>query len=356
MEQAEIERIVDDLDTDLDRLRALYDQYFMGLQKIEPMVLRKEIDRRLYAVRREQIRNTGVRFRFNMISQRYNTFQTYWGRICRQIEEGTYKRHMLRAKERFGTIKPLQPPSAKPQLDNFGVIEPDFGPDSERPAPDWEFDVDVDADDMFQGVFDLPAAPPLPAITLPPGRPDPTIDAPTERRMEIAQRFEPDPTSYSREFVIPPPPPTSRAAEVRTQIASPSLRWPSLEPPPPSSSGSRPAVPSAPGSLPRPPISVARPQPGAPSIAPPRFSMSAPPLVSKAPHPSGLSDDRVRQLYSQYVDTKRKQNESTAAITFDGLAKSLRESSTKLREKHGKGIDFEVVTKDGKTIIRPVIK
>jgi len=64
----------------------------------------------------------------------------------------------------------------------------------------------------------------------------------------------------------------------------------------------------------------------------------------------------VRQIYAQYVDTKRKQNESTAAITFDGLAKSLRESSAKLREKHGRSIDFEVAVKDGKTILKPVVK
>jgi hypothetical protein len=49
--------------------------------------------------------------------------------------------------------------------------------------------------------------------------------------------------------------------------------------------------------------------------------------------------------------------ESTAAITYDGLAKSLRDSSEKLKEKHrGKSVDFEVTVKDGKTILRPVVK
>lgn len=65
----------------------------------------------------------------------------------------------------------------------------------------------------------------------------------------------------------------------------------------------------------------------------------------------------MRQLYSQYVDTKRKQNESTAAITYDNLAKTLRESSAKLKEKHaGKSVDFEVTIKDGKTILKPVVR
>ena len=64
----------------------------------------------------------------------------------------------------------------------------------------------------------------------------------------------------------------------------------------------------------------------------------------------------MRQLYSQYVQTRRAQNESTAAITYDAMAKSLRESSAKLREKHGKPVDFEVTVKDGKTILKPVVK
>ena len=37
-----------------------------------------------------------------MIIQRYNTFQQYWQRICREIENGTYKRDLGRAAERFG--------------------------------------------------------------------------------------------------------------------------------------------------------------------------------------------------------------------------------------------------------------
>jgi hypothetical protein len=56
------------------------------------------------------------------------------------------------------------------------------------------------------------------------------------------------------------------------------------------------------------------------------------------------------------VDAKRRQNESTAAITFQSVSKSLREFGDKLRQKHGKDVDFEVAVKDGKTILRPVLK
>ena len=64
----------------------------------------------------------------------------------------------------------------------------------------------------------------------------------------------------------------------------------------------------------------------------------------------------MRAIYAQYVDAKRRQNESTAAITYDAVAKSLRDSSAKLRQKHGKAVDFEVAIKDGKAILKPVLK
>jgi hypothetical protein len=64
----------------------------------------------------------------------------------------------------------------------------------------------------------------------------------------------------------------------------------------------------------------------------------------------------VRQLYAQYIEAKRRQNESTAAITYDAVARSLRESSAKLRQRLGKPVDFEVAVKDGRAIIRPVVK
>jgi hypothetical protein len=98
--------------------------------------------------------------------------------------------------------------------------------------------------------------------------------------------------------------------------------------------------------------------PKAPAAArsPPRPAAPASP-PSPAAKPTELSDDRLRQIYKQYVETKRAHKESTASLTFDNLVQSLRESSDKLQQKHvGKSVDFEVTVKNGKTILRPVVK
>ena len=102
MDNKQIEQELDELEGRLERLRALYEQYFLGLEKLEPTVLRKDIDRKMWALRREQIRNTGLRFKFQMLVQRYNTYQQYWTRVVREIESGTYRRDILKVAQRFG--------------------------------------------------------------------------------------------------------------------------------------------------------------------------------------------------------------------------------------------------------------
>jgi len=70
-----------------------------------------------------------------------------------------------------------------------------------------------------------------------------------------------------------------------------------------------------------------------------------------------LTPVRLRQLYGQYVDAKRQANESTASITYDKVAASLRDTAQQLRSKHqGRQVDFEVVLKNGRAVLKPVVK
>ncbi len=306
MDPAEIEKFVGDLEIAVDRLRSLYEQYFMGIEKLEPTVPRKDVDRRIYALRKEQIRNTAQRFRFQMILQRYNVYQTHWQRICREIENGTYKRHMLKAERRFGddtrsrkSQSAYPEPNARPSFDlakELAELDADFAP----PPAEQELD---DADLLEEEP--RPAARPAAAPVAPAAAPAPAPLAAQQRKGPVWRKVDPAPPRSS-----PPPP---QAAPARPQPAPIPAR-------------------------------AAAPAPAA-----------APSPVSRA---SGqdLPEARVRQIYAQYVEAKRRGNESTAAITYEAVAKTLRESSAKLREKHGKAVDFEVAMKDGKAILKPVIK
>lgn len=133
--QKEIEIQLSELEERVDRLRALYEQYFLGYEKLEPTVPRKDVDRRFANLRKMQLRNTALRFRFNVITQKFNTYAMYWTRVCRQIEEGTYKRHLVKANKRFGgdAVTANRPPGKR---DDESSIDVDLG--------DFEDDLDME--------------------------------------------------------------------------------------------------------------------------------------------------------------------------------------------------------------------
>ena len=102
MEPSELETNIGELESRVERLRSLYEQYFCGIEKLEPQIPRKDVDRRIHDIRKIQIRNTAMRFKFQTIIQRYSTLQNHWGRVLREIENGTYRRDLVKAAARFG--------------------------------------------------------------------------------------------------------------------------------------------------------------------------------------------------------------------------------------------------------------
>src|SRR5690349_8996022 len=96
----EFDEALTDLETRVDRLRALYENWFRGYEKTEPSVPRKDVERRVYALRKELPRNTALRFRYHQLYLKYTTLVQYWQRTVRQIEEGTYRPQLQRLKRK----------------------------------------------------------------------------------------------------------------------------------------------------------------------------------------------------------------------------------------------------------------
>ncbi len=358
--------MISDLELRLDRLRASYEAYFMGYEKLEPGVQRKEVDRRLNVLRKENFRNTAIRFRLNVLFQKYSTYQNYWQRICRQIEEGTYKRHVAKARARFGDLPGLRRRRNEADID----IDVDV---------DTDLDIDVDLGEL-DGVTDDEFLARLSAEEGPKNRDDEERDTvrpappawageylphvpagPRAFRMPFEEapsardpRTERDPRAW--EDPAPWAAPGSRtpgSSSAETQRLPPRARMNSAHPDPARepAPGTDPAPP--PQGIPRSPYFPANPRlPSAVAGRAPMPARGAPQAPS-----SDLSEDRIRQIYAQYVREKRLRGESTASTSYEIVAKSLRTSSQKLREEHqGKQVDFEVAEKDGRTILRPVVK
>lgn len=94
MSPAEIQQ----LEQQLEQLRIRYEQYFLGIEKMEPATERTKLKRAIIYAVEDPTNNTAARFRLGNLKQKMATLENYWNRINKQIEEGTYKRHQFKAR------------------------------------------------------------------------------------------------------------------------------------------------------------------------------------------------------------------------------------------------------------------
>ncbi len=85
------------LEIRLNQLKLEYEKYFLGTRPTEPAQLRSEIQKIVLRWSNTRITNTALRFKFNSLNGRYQAFKRQWDNVLRQIEAGTYKRHVFKA-------------------------------------------------------------------------------------------------------------------------------------------------------------------------------------------------------------------------------------------------------------------
>ena len=94
--QSELSR----LESKIEEVRILYEQYFVDVQPLPPDQQRKEIVRSIKQLLKMPFRNSADRFRLRSLVLRYQTYATYWERVNKQREEGTYSRDVFKAELR----------------------------------------------------------------------------------------------------------------------------------------------------------------------------------------------------------------------------------------------------------------
>jgi hypothetical protein len=254
-----IEEMLDVLDKTLDRVKVLYEQYFLGMQKQPPTHIHNDVERRLRDLMQIQIRNTGLRYRFATLQQKFGSYNTYWRRTLRQIENGTYHRNLAkvgRQAAQTGEAIPDEILAAMPKRMRDQVlrdrelalarkarhdqtaVDEEF-PDevseagtSPIPIPvskvarngahvldDNDGDFDVDA--FFRSVINEEAPSPAPAPPRATPAPAPrATPAQAPRATPVpapsAELFEADLTSELDELIDPPPRPAPSAAAPRS--------------------------------------------------------------------------------------------------------------------------------------------
>ena len=115
----EIEAKVEEFTQKIETLRVRYEQYFVGTEKKAPIQLRMDVARLMRDLEHANIRNTALKFNVNTCIQKFTSYSTYWNRVLREIEDGTYKRHLDRAKRMISAdAKPTNTQTLKQQAES----------------------------------------------------------------------------------------------------------------------------------------------------------------------------------------------------------------------------------------------
>ena len=115
----------DAIEADLAALKVTYEQYFLGMERTPPTRTYEELKKRVERLKNSFVRNTGAKFRVQAVAAKFVSYERLWQRTLQEIENGTYKRDVAKAKRRV-----QKQASEKPRT--LGAIE----------LPDEDFDVE----------------------------------------------------------------------------------------------------------------------------------------------------------------------------------------------------------------------
>lgn len=120
--------LVDDLvqlERQLSTLITRYEQYFIGLEKREPLRLCAEVEKLVRRYANVPITNTMYKHKFAVLTARFNTYREHWNRIVRLMEEGRYSRDRfisdLHQRQRDQPPRGEQPPARDGELERLYI-------------------------------------------------------------------------------------------------------------------------------------------------------------------------------------------------------------------------------------------
>ncbi len=303
----EVEAEIDELGRRLERLRVLYEQYFLGIERTPPTQVQKDVVRRVYRLSQLHFKAATSKFRFQALIQRFNAHKAYWARTSREIEQGTYKRLTFRAKQRekrhvaAGELTAADHLAIRTVRDTLGEEAADKAETQRRAARQAEL-ADAATDFMNQmgggGGAETSSEPPKPAPAPADGEPrdSPSGDAAVMRGVsseDLVKRAE-----------------KLRALQQRMR---------------------------------------------APGAGPKRRAEATASRKAEASGPASRVESDDRSIYERLVAAKQRLNQDIDNLNFEKVSKSLEKQRDKARSKHGVDrVDFDVVVKDGQAFLKAI--
>ena len=87
---------MDEIERRIFLLKILYEKYFSGIERIEPLKERDEIRKMVRDTGLMPMTNTQQRFKYQSLKSKFSSFELYWQRNLVQIERGTHPKQKFR--------------------------------------------------------------------------------------------------------------------------------------------------------------------------------------------------------------------------------------------------------------------
>jgi hypothetical protein len=346
----------EELEAQLAWLRNAYEQYFLGLERQAPTRAHDDFKKRVNKLKTAFIRSTSAKFRVASIHSKYLTYERLWTRTIQEIEAGTYRRDLFKARRRAESRK--SPASGSTAQKGVVELPEDI---SELEFEEVEEVRPVNEPPLAMGKASATPAPVPPAATVsvtPPvaGTPfkgTPAVAPVTPPVGGTPFKGTPAVAPVATVPVVPPLTPAIAAVSPAIPAVAPLAGTPARGLPSITPLAGTPArgTPTPPG--------LAAKGPAAPGGAVAR----TPPAAAAAPRPpapggsSGMSDDKLRAVYDAYLTAKRRCQEDTSKLSYESVAATLRKQVPELLKQHNaKAVEFKVVIKDGKASLKAVPK
>lgn len=88
------------VDAELAKLRIRFEQHFIGLERRSPIADLEALGRRVRMLKQSFLNNTALKFRVETLHQKFKTYEQLWLKTLKEIEEGTYRKDLLRTRLR----------------------------------------------------------------------------------------------------------------------------------------------------------------------------------------------------------------------------------------------------------------
>ena len=131
---AEVAQDVDEVESELNALRGLYEQFFLGMEKRPPTRAHERFRKRMAALRTAPARSAAITFRLQSLQASVATYERLWLRTLQEMEDGTYRRDLFKARMRRQNSRP-EVPAAKPPEPASAAARKPPAQDKAEPAP-----------------------------------------------------------------------------------------------------------------------------------------------------------------------------------------------------------------------------